>query len=500
MNTTNAQNCAIEKCKEQQIQDIDLTIYVYLDGLPCSGVQTKRSDIYRSRKRISQGQVLNISHFAYDNPNSIPVSDDTLEDGTHRIVSVSIPIYVEDVSVKDYRKYLRRVKKQIENILCDFLVDKNIGFIRCHLIVFGYNQGDILSNFFVSLGAYDEKSVSKELSSLLRSKTFKNAKIKYLMIEHISLLDPYIDNNGKIDKSCELVENKNDFIDSSGGNEFINNIIKLNNDVPTEKDVDDFVTLCQYTYNSQQSLERSVIDAMKGVNDEEKQRTEDRLMRSGWDVVSDTEIDELIGEKEAHKLLISKMSGFYSQLYSKREKDYKKYAYCTCGTNFFSINDWFNNLTQGLVGISAQYSQSVRIAKILDKKVCKNDALFFIGHSLGGGLASNNALVTKTRHAVTFNAAGLNFLRVLGTLLVNNVKDLFKVRLRKKKIHAYIIEDEVLNSTLGFIAEPAYGTRRVLSENVFEENSVGKLGKRARHALTNFYNIKNIDVYTITGR
>ncbi len=354
--------------------------------------------------------------------------------------------------------------------------------------------------FFVSLGAYDEKSVSKELRSLLESKIFKNARIKYMKVEHISLLDPFIDKDEKIDKGeSELIDSEHNFIEYSKKSEFINDIIKRNKDIPTEKDVDDFVTLCQYTYNSQLPIERSVIDAMKGVNDEEKQKTDDRLLRSGWNVVSNKEIDELMGEKEAYKQLISKVSGFYSKLYIKQEKGYKKYAYCTCGTNFFSINDWFNNLTQGVMGISVQYSQSVRIAKILDKNVAKNDALFFIGHSLGGGLASNNALVTKTRHAVTFNAAGLNFLRVLGTLLINNVKDLFKVSLRKKKIHAYVIKSEILNSTLGFIAECAYGTRKVMSEEYFEENSVEKLGKGARHALTNFYSIKNIDVYTITG-
>ncbi len=148
MNTTNALYCAIEKCKERQIQDIDLTIYIYLDGLSCSGIQVKRCDIYRLGKRISQGKELNISHFAYDNPYAMPVNDDTLEDGTHRIVSISVPIDVDEVSVKKYRKYLQRVKKQIENILYDFLVDQNIGFINCHLIVFGYNQGDVLSNFF----------------------------------------------------------------------------------------------------------------------------------------------------------------------------------------------------------------------------------------------------------------------------------------------------------------------------------------------------------------
>ena len=159
--------------------------------------------------------------------------------------------------------------------------------------------------------------------------------------------------------------------------------------------------------------------------------------------------------------LKSGLSGFFSQLFYKSEPmigniGSVKYAYCTAGTNVTSFADWFSNISQGLIGWAPQYVQSVRNAKILDKHLDKN-TLYFIGHSLGGGLASNNALVTKYRHAVTFNAAGLNVLRVNATLLINNRGDLFKIRERRARIHPYIIRGEILHSILGLIGQMPYG-------------------------------------------
>lgn len=210
-----------------------------------------------------------------------------------------------------------------------------------------------------------------------------------------------------------------------------------------------------------------------------------------FDRVSDSELNSLLGDKK--KLLIDASTGFYSILYKKRESD--TYFYCTAGTNMTSLNDWKNNLSQGLFGISGQYSTSVKIAKILDSSL-KGKKLVFIGHSLGGGLASNNSLVTSTRHAITFNAAGLNFLRVKTTLFLNNRRDLFHPQRRRSKIHAYIIDGEILNGLLSKIGEGAYGNKYVIqqdeSEDLWDLNSLG------RHSLANtFLKLKRMDQISI---
>ena len=155
------------------------------------------------------------------------------------------------------------------------------------------------------------------------------------------------------------------------------------------------------------------------------------------------------------------------------ENENTTYFYCTAGTNMTSLNDWKNNLSQGLFGISGQYSTSVKIAKILDSSL-KGKKLVFIGHSLGGGLASNNSLVTSTRHAITFNAAGLNFLRVKTTLFLNNRRDLFHPQRRRSKIHAYIIDGEILNGLLSKIGEGAYGNKYVIQQDSINQTLPNK--------------------------
>lgn len=105
-----------------------------------------------------------------------------------------------------------------------------------------------------------------------------------------------------------------------------------------------------------------------------------------------------------------------------------KFAYCTKGTDVNSFNDWiFVDLLQGVSGFSLQHVHNVKNAITINEKI--NDLskskglnkvipLFFCGHSLGGGLASAGAIASKGRHAITFNAAGLNFLGVLVTRTV----------------------------------------------------------------------------------
>lgn len=196
----------------------------------------------------------------------------------------------------------------------------------------------------------------------------------------------------------------------------------------------------------------------------------------GWKPMSSSEVDKLVSPG-FHMKLRRDINGFNSMLFQKEAYGIQYYAYCTEGTEMTSVKDWFSNISQGLIGLSPQYTYSVEMAKQIDSAIGDNAVLWFIGHSLGGGLASNNSLVTG-RHAITFNAAGLNPLRVNATLTLNNWKDLFHPIKRTQRIHAFVLEGEILNSVLGWIGQSAYGDRKSIK---FNRNDISSID---RHALT----------------
>lgn len=93
-------------------------------------------------------------------------------------------------------------------------------------------------------------------------------------------------------------------------------------------------------------------------------------------------------------------TGFKAKLYEKQGH----YAFVTAGTDAISPKDWQNNVKQQFGFEAKQYEQSIKIAQSLSKE---HENLIFIGHSLGGGLASANSRATG-RDAITFNASALN--------------------------------------------------------------------------------------------
>ena len=231
-------------------------------------------------------------------------------------------------------------------------------------------------------------------------------------------------------------------------------------------DVRAAAAMCQYAYYA--------------LNNGQKPMAE---LIGGWLPMDKKAVDEEIGFGIYDRFKRT-VSGFNSMLFKKRKDGVNYYAYCTEGTEMSSVKDWFSNISQGLIGLAPQYTYSVQNAKILDEAIGNNSVLWFIGHSLGGGLASNNSLATR-RHAITFNAAGLNLLRVKATLILNNRGDLFQIDTRSNRIHAFVLQGEILNSVLGKIAQAAYGNRVVIPYD-------GRENAGQRHALTTLLDTINI--------
>lgn len=247
------------------------------------------------------------------------------------------------------------------------------------------------------------------------------------------------------------------------------------------------------TINVTPEMEKKILETKKKLSntDEDFRLTGKVSTISNWIPVNEGE--EILKEVA---WLANPVTGFYSKLYKRTiENGRLYYAYVTAGTEPSSLNDWiFANVLQGLLGLSAQHTRSVHNAKKFDKYCKKNKyGLFFIGHSLGGGLASNNCIVTSSRHAITFNAAGLHPLRIMATVLINNPMGYFKREQRERRVHTFILNGEAVQA-LKYIGQPSLGidhavrfdTDTIISSEGEPITKLGHLSPFARHAVTNF--------------
>ncbi|MFT4072930.1 MAG: hypothetical protein QM654_13525 [Dysgonamonadaceae bacterium] len=114
-----------------------------------------------------------------------------------------------------------------------------------------------------------------------------------------------------------------------------------------------------------------------------------------------------------------------------------EYTYATAGTE--DLQDWKENGKQPL-SLSDQYYNSAKNAKAISQAVGETE-LSFVGHSLGGGEAALNSLVTDGvgRKAFTFNAAGVGD-------ITKFVGGTWKTPLKSESnIEAYILHTDPLN-------------------------------------------------------
>ena len=193
---------------------------------------------------------------------------------------------------------------------------------------------------------------------------------------------------------------------------------------------------------------------------------------------------------------MDQLSGYGGLLFTKVDENgkAKKFAYCTKGTDVNSFNDWFfEDVLQGVTGFSLQHLHNVKNAITINKKVEEYDEkipLFYCGHSLGGGLASACAIASKGRHAITFNAAGLNFLGVLATRTIGGFNYGWDV---PNKVHPIRIDGEAIDALMVFsffvlahLNERAYGNA-VLILKLKKRDSGWDLSESfAKHGINNF--------------
>ncbi|MCA9110527.1 MAG: hypothetical protein KDA52_11290 [Planctomycetaceae bacterium] len=95
-------------------------------------------------------------------------------------------------------------------------------------------------------------------------------------------------------------------------------------------------------------------------------------------------------------------TGFNARLYERNGE--RVLAFAGTGEPFFA--DWEANIEQGVFGDTEQYRQAIEeVVPAAESQFGPIDR--FVGHSLGGGIASAAATVYLTP-ATTFNAAGVN--------------------------------------------------------------------------------------------
>lgn len=192
---------------------------------------------------------------------------------------------------------------------------------------------------------------------------------------------------------------------------------------------------------------------------------------------------------------MSRLSGYGGALFVKEGNNRPlKFCYTAKGTDVNSLNDWvFADLLQAFTGFSLQHVHQVKNSITIYKEVKKyypDIDLLFCGHSLGGGLASGAAVSVPDCHAITYNAAGLNFIGSLWTRVTGAIANFSVQTLRPlaiaERVHPIRIQGEAVD-VLMFVAkaltfnlnERAYGRYALELMNI-------KKSWLKKHGINNF--------------
>lgn len=152
----------------------------------------------------------------------------------------------------------------------------------------------------------------------------------------------------------------------------------------------------------------------------------DKKLKGGWKVSS---ID--LG----NDFTKSDASGLKAQIYERTKKGKTEYAIVYAGTE--DGEDWGDNFSQPL-GSSKQYDLAIKNAIAVNDKI--KSEVTYVGHSLGGGLATASAL-KYDKAAVTFNPAWV------GTVTLTKY-GLWTNWWKTEKIDNYVVAGEVLDAAM----------------------------------------------------
>lgn len=111
----------------------------------------------------------------------------------------------------------------------------------------------------------------------------------------------------------------------------------------------------------------------------------------------------------------------------------KSYIVAFKGTTPSSLDDWAANLMQGMGRETAYYNQAMEIGRTAS--MMAPGAVRYVGHSLGGGMASAAASMSNAA-ARTYNAAGLN----------RNTLARKGAEMAIDKVKAYFVKGDILSS------------------------------------------------------
>lgn len=136
-----------------------------------------------------------------------------------------------------------------------------------------------------------------------------------------------------------------------------------------------------------------------------------------------------------HDMTRLKDSAFRSDVFVQTDPITKLESYVVAfkGTTPSSLDDWAANLMQGMGRETAYYNQAMEIGRTAS--LMAPGKVRYVGHSLGGGMASAAAAMADAE-ARTFNAAGLN----KDTLARKGAK------MAVDKVKAYFVKGDILSA------------------------------------------------------
>lgn len=178
-------------------------------------------------------------------------------------------------------------------------------------------------------------------------------------------------------------------------------------------------------------------------------------------------------------------SALVSGLYERVSNGRKEYIYATAGTQLLNEKDWENNIAQ-VIGDSIQYQEALEVARSLSSRIkAQGGTLMFVGHSLGGGEATNNALATH-HSAIVFNPAGLS----LETMKKSGIDPLMAETEADSLVVNFVTDNDILNQIQDCAKNIESGSRLIPSsigkryylkgqspiDNLFGESKVSIVG------------------------